>query len=98
MKPLNLNRELVQNLMRMLSAHDAQAQDPKIAAQYLAALIGLLIGNERLPPDGKRELLRELSAFAEQVLADVLGQQEARPPPPPADPAKAFGIWKPPSK
>ena len=98
MPQLNLNRELVQSLMRALAAHDDHAQEPRVAAQYLAALIGLLVGNERLRPDEKREFLRELSAFSEQVLADVLGQQEARPAPPAADPAKAFGIWKPPAK
>ena len=98
MKPLNLNRELVHNVMRVLEEHDDQARDPRIAAQYLSALTGLLIGNEKLPPEARREMLEELSAFSAKVLSDVLGQQAERPAPPAVDPAKAFGIWKPPGR
>ena len=97
--PLNLSRELVQNLMRVLQQHDERARDPRFGAQYLAAVIGLLAGNGSGAPAQKRELLDELAAFSGHVLDDVLAQAEARAPAPPAaDPAKAFGIWKPPAK
>ena len=104
--PLNLSRELVQGVMRALQQHDGRARDPRLAAQYLAALTGLLVGNGSGEAAQKRELLDELDAFSRHVLEDVLAQAQAqaqaqtaaRPAPPAADPEKAFGIWKPPAK
>lgn len=96
--PLNLSRELVQDLMRALQRHDERARDPRLGAQYLAAVIGLLVGNDPRPAAQKRELLDELTAFSGHVLDDVLARAEARPAPPAADPEKAFGVWKPPAK
>ena len=100
--PLNLSRELVQGVMRALQQHDGRARDPRLAAQYLAALTGLLVGNGSGEAAQKRELLDELGAFSRHVLEDVLAQAQAqaaaRPVPPAADPEKAFGVWKPPAK
>ena len=97
-QPINLTRELLQELMRVLHEHDAQCQDTLVSAQYLAAVVGLLVGNINRPPAEKEELLSEINAFSGHVLSDVMKQaQEQRPEPPAADPAKAFGIWKPPS-
>ena len=97
-QPINLNRELLQELMRVLRGHDDQCQDTMVSAQYLAAVVGLLVGNLNRPPPEKEELLREINAFSGHVMNDVIGQaQQERPEPPAADPAKAFGIWKPPS-
>lgn len=96
--PLNLSRELVQSVMRALQQHDGRARDPRLGAQYLAALTGLLIGNGSGEAARKRELLDELSAFSRHVLEDVLAQAAARPAPPAADPDQAFGVWKPPAK
>ena len=96
MEPLNLSRELLQNLVRVLHGHDERCQaDAMLAAQYLAAVVGLLVGNTDRPADEKKEIMKQINAFSEYVLNDVISQ--ARPAPPPADPAKAFGIWKPPS-
>ena len=97
MQPINLSRELVQKLMHALSEHDAQCQDPMISAQYLAAVIGLLVANVNQPASEKEELLRQINAFSEHVMNDVTHQAPQRPEPPAADPAQAFGIWKPPS-
>ena len=97
MQPLNLSRELLQNLVRVLHEHDEQCQDSMISAQYLAAVVGLLVGNVDRPTAEKEEILSELNAFSQHVLQDVIGEAESRPAPPPVDPAKAFGIWKPPS-
>ncbi len=96
MEPLNLSRELVQSLMSALQQHDARCEDPMIAAQYLAAVMGLLVGNTPIEAEGKREAMDELSAFAQHVLGDVLEQTQQRAAAPAADPSKAFGIWKPP--
>ena len=96
--PLNLSRDLVQDLMRVLRQHDERTRDPRLGAQYLAAVIGLLVGNDPRPAAQKRELLDELTAFSGHVLDDVLAQTAARPAPPAADPEQAFGIWKPPAK
>ena len=96
--PLNLSRELVQNLMRVLQQHDERVRDPRFGAQYLAALMGLLVGNDPRPAAQKRELLDELTAFSRHVLDDVLAQAEAQAAPPAPDPDKAFGVWKPPAR
>lgn len=100
--PLNLSRELVQSVMRALQQHDERARDPRLGAQYLAALTGLLVGNGSGEAAQKRELLDELSAFSRHVLEDVVAQAQAqaaaRPAPPAADPDQAFGVWKPPAK
>ena len=97
MEPLNLNRELVQNLLRVLQQHDERCEDSMIAAQYLAAVMGLLVGNTAIDTEGKREAMGELSAFAEHVLGDVLERSQRSAAPPAVDPSKAFGIWKPPA-
>ena len=97
MQPINLSRDLVQELMRTLNEHDAQCQDTMISAQYLAAVVGLLVGSLDRPPDEKEELLKEINAFSGHVMNDVMKQAQQKPEPPAADPAKAFGIWKPPS-
>lgn len=97
MQPINLSRELVQKLMRILNEHDAQCQDTLISAQYLAAVTGLLVGSLERPSSEKEELLSEINAFSGHVMNDVINQAQQRPAPPAADPSKAFGIWKPPS-
>ena len=94
MSSLNLSRDLLQNLMRLLEEHDEQAKEPLVAAQYLSALIGLLVGNQQRSDSEKQELLNELHSFSDHVCQDVSGRKP--PPPPAADPSKAFGIWKPP--
>lgn len=96
-QPINLNRELVQKLMRVLNEHDAQCQDTMVSTQYLAAVVGLLVGSLNRPSAEKEELLSEINAFSGHVMNDVMNQAQQQPAPPAADPAKAFGIWKPPS-
>lgn len=96
MEPINLSRDLVQSLMRVLHEHDAQCQDTLVSAQYLAAVVGLLVGNINREPSEKEEILREINSFSQHVLGDVMSQAQQRPAPPAADPSKAFGIWKPP--
>lgn len=97
MEPINLNRELVQKLMRVLNEHDTQCEDTLISAQYLAAVLGMLVGSIDRPPEEKDELLREINAFSRHVMNDIMNQAQQRPAPPAADPSKAFGIWKPPN-
>ena len=96
MEPLNLSRELVQKLVQVLHEHDSQCEDTMISAQYLAAVIGLLVGNVNRPASEKEEILREINSFSQHVMNDVMGKAEQRPASPAADPSKAFGIWKPP--
>ncbi len=96
-KQINLSRELVKELLSSLCEHDDQCQDTVIAAQYFAAVIGLLIANVDQPASERKELLKQINEFSEHVLKDVSDKSRPRTPPRPADPAKAFGIWKPPS-
>ena len=86
---LHLTDALAQELLRNLREHDAKCGDDLIACQYLAAVIGYLIGNQQFDPRRKQEFAEELSQFIQHVIRDLAQQ------PPPPDPDKAFGIWKP---
>ncbi len=95
MAQLKLSAQLVQQMQQMLMDHDPAAQDPGVASQYMAAVIGFLLGQQDMQGDQKQEILEELAAFMTHVANDVEQQKQQTPPAPP--PQEAFGIWKPPS-
>lgn len=91
MSELQLSTELVENVLNVVKTHDAEAQDPGLASQYLCAIIGFLLGEQDMPTARKEELHKQLSAFILHVMKDVDSQRQ------PAAPAAAdaFGVWKP---
>lgn len=93
MSQLNLSNQLVQQICTVIETHDAAADDPGVASQYLSAIIGFLLGQQDMPMEKKEEILRELAAFTSHVTNDVDQQRRQMPPSPP--PQEAFGIWKP---
>ena len=95
MSQLNLSTQLVRQIQQALVQHDEAAEDPGVASQYLAAIVGFLLGQQDMPAAQKREILDELAAFTSHVANDV-DQQRRQPPPPPQQ--EAFGIWKPPAR
>ncbi len=92
MSQLQLSAELVRQLHQSLADHDDNAEDPGVAAQYMAAIIGFLLGEQDMPDTQKEEILEQLFAFAKHVANDVSQQKKAPPAPPPQN---AFGVWKP---
>jgi hypothetical protein len=98
MSELQLSAKLVAELQQVIQSHDSSASDPGVAAQYLCAVVGFLLGQQDMPSARKTEVLDQLGAFMKHVAEDV-EQQKQQQAPPPAPPAQeAFGIWKPKSK
>jgi len=88
MSQLQLSGKLIKDVRDVLSSHDAAAEDPGVASQYLSAVIGFLLGQEEMPEEQKEQILEELMAFAGQVSADVQRQKSSQA-------QAASGVWKP---
>ena len=89
MSQLNLSTQLVDQVHEFLMQHDANAQDPGVASQYLCAVVGCLLGKQDMPESQKDEILEQLCAFTRHVAEDIAKQVNT--PPPQAE----VGIWKP---
>jgi len=94
MSELQLSAKLVQQLQDVITTHDESATDPGVVSQYLAAVIGFLLGQQAIPEQQKTEIIDNLGAFIKHVADDVAKQSQQQAPPPPP-PQEAFGIWKP---
>lgn len=92
MAQMNLSSELINELHAVIVKHDAEAKDYNVAVQYLAAVMGLILGHQNMPNEQRLSFLDDLCGFSRHVLNDVVGQQEPEPEPPQQE---AFGIWKP---
>lgn len=95
---LRLSKELIDNIMKVVMAADSRARDPFIGSQYLAAVVGYVVGTSSIPEQEKKEIMEELSSFMHHVFEDVSQPQQAvqaAPAAPVAPPGSAFGIWKP---
>jgi hypothetical protein len=96
MSELQLSGELIDEVMTTLVKHDPQAQDPSIGLQYLAAIIGLVLGNQQASSEDKQAFMEQLNAFSNHVLSDVEEQlkQHQQQQAAPAE-QESVGIWKP---
>lgn len=92
MSALQLNDDLVDDLLDLLSKHDERCEDPGIALQYMAAIMAYVLGHQEMSNDDKGEFLSQLHGFSQHVLDDVLSRAA-----PPAAAEDAFGIWRPPA-
>lgn len=90
MAQMNLNEELINDLQAVIVKHDPQASDPAVVLQYLAAVMGIVLGNQPLAEEQRKSFLNELYQFSGQVVEDVAHHSQ---PAPPAQ--EAFGIWRP---
>ena len=89
MSQLKLSTQLVRQVPEFLIQHDENAQDPGVASQYLCAVVGCLLGQQKMPESQKEQILEQLFAFTRHVAQDI-AQQVAAPPP-----QAEVGIWKP---
>ena len=92
MSELQLSHELIRTVQDAVAAQDPQAQDAGVAAQYLAAIIGVLLGGQDMPKASKNEILEHLTGFMKHVMEDVEGQRQQSAPPAGDG---ALGIWRP---
>lgn len=91
MEQLKLSRQLIDKVQQVLVDEDERAKNPLLASQYLAAIIGFMVGNHDLPSGEKNEVMNELNAFSKYVYDDIARQRQAAMRPK----GEAFGIWKP---
>jgi hypothetical protein len=94
---LKLSKELIDNVMNTVVAIDGRAKDPFVGSQYLAAIVGYVVGTSSIASQEKKEIMDELSSFMHHVYEDVSQQPQQQAPQsaPVAPPGSAFGIWKP---
>jgi len=99
---LQLSVEMVRDIQERLKQADDRASDPGVAAQYLAAVSGFMLGNINAETEKKKEFLRQLSDFAASVVDDVEAQNQMNQAQPAASGAGAdagtnetSGIWTP---
>jgi len=92
MTQLQLSGQLVKDITDTLCRHDPAAQDSGVASQYLSAVVGFLVGQEDMQQGQRREILDELTSFAEHVAEDVARQKSQNTA---RATQEAFGIWKP---
>ena len=58
---LKLSKELIDNIMKVVMAADSRARDPFIGRQYLAAIVGYVVGTSSIPAQEKKEIMEELN-------------------------------------
>lgn len=94
MSEIQLSPELFQSVQEAIIKQEPEAQqDPGVLMQYLAALMGYILGSQQqMPSETKESFIEELADFAKHVMrdADEKVQQQRR-----SQAANAFGIWTP---
>lgn len=95
MEQLKLSDRLIEDLQRVLISSDDRAKDAYIMVQYLAAVMGYVVGKQEISTPEKAEIHEHLSAFAKHVMDDIDQTLQQRGQQSTASAAEAFGIWKP---
>ncbi len=91
MSQVNLTAQLVHQIESIVKEHDEQAQDPGFISQYLAAVIGFLLGKADMPKERKTEVLEQLMQFSQHVCTDVANKKESQV----TGSEQTMGAWKP---
>ncbi len=99
---LQLSVDMVRDIQERLKQDDERAADSGVAAQYLAAVMGFMLGQINAETDKKKEFLRQLQEFAAGVVDDVEAQQQMQSAQPggggggaAAGGQETSGIWQP---
>ena len=87
-----LSHKMVEEVKSVLANHDGRATDDIFATQYLAALVGFIMGNQQMSAAKRREILEDLNSFSAHVMQEIEKQQVQQAVP---SPQEAFGIWRP---
>lgn len=97
MADIQLSSQLFQDIQQAVQRQHPDA-DQGVVMQYLAAVMGYMLGSQRGMPDTERdEFMDELCGFARHVCQDLAQQQQQQQQAGPAS-GQAFGYWVPPQK
>jgi hypothetical protein len=92
---IQLSSQLFQDIQQAVQRQAPDA-DPGVVMQYLAAVMGYMLGSQRGMPAAERdEFMEELCGFARHVYQDLAQRQQQQPR---APSGQAFGYWVPPKK
>jgi len=92
---IQLSSQLFEDIQQAVQRQDPQA-DQGVVMQYLAALMGYMLGSQRDMPAAERDaFMDELCGFARHVYEDLAQREQAQPKQPAA---QAFGYWEPAKK
>ena len=93
MADIQLSSQLFQDIQQAVQRQDPEA-DPGVVMQYLAAVMGYMLGNQRGMPAADRDaFMDELCGFARHVYQDLTQRQQQQTQRPAG---QAFGYWVPP--
>jgi hypothetical protein len=94
MAEIQLSSQLFQDIQQAVARQHPGA-DQGTVMQYLAAVMGYMLGNQRQMSDPqKAEFMDELCGFARHVYQDLAKQAQQQQ----AAQAQAFGYWEPPKQ
>jgi hypothetical protein len=92
MADIQLSSQLFEDIQQAVQRQQPEA-DQGMVMQYLAAVMGYMLGSQRGVPAAEREaFMDELCAFARHVYDDVTARERAQATPPTG---QAFGYWEP---
>ncbi len=93
MADIQLSSQLFQDIQQAVQRQHPEA-DQAVVMQYLAAVMGYMLGSQRDMPAADRDaFMDELCAFARHVYEDLAQRQQQQTQ---AASAPAFGYWIPP--
>ena len=93
MTEIVLKPELIKGLQKVLVDYEPANEDPVLAAQYLAAVVGSIVATANIPKDQQDDILKQLLDFVKYVYDQQT--QASAPAKQDNQPSEAFGKWKP---
>ncbi|MDQ7073820.1 MAG: hypothetical protein Q9O24_01365 [Gammaproteobacteria bacterium] len=97
MSQLKLSQTLVESIKQQLIDVDIRAQNSGISAQYLAAIMGILLADVDTNPQDRQALLNDLSQFSQGVMEDTVSIKLANEVQEPGDEVQEVAVptWNP---
>jgi hypothetical protein len=93
MTEIVLKPELIKGLQKVLVDYEPANEDPILAAQYLAAVVGSIVATANIPKNQQDDILKQLLDFIKYVYDQQT--QASTPAKQDNQPSEAFGKWKP---
>ena len=93
MTEIVLKPELIKGLQKVLVYYEPANEDPILAAQYLAAVVGSIVATANIPKNQQDDILKQLLDFIKYVYDQQT--QASAPAKQDNQPSEAFGKWKP---
>ena len=93
MTEIVLKPELIKGLQKVLVDYEPANEDPILAAQYLAAVVGSIVATSNIPKNQQDDILKQLLDFIKYVYDQQT--QASAPAKQDNQPSEAFGKWKP---